>query len=80
MSKELQDKYKKVEGKEEEIDNSEFLDYQARFISCSVKTEDNQEISKEDIDNWPIKLQKKVVELVNKQISGVEEDSTEEAK
>ena len=82
MGKELEQKTKE-NGNQADQENLDFLSYQAKFIAKAVvKVEGTSisELTEEEVKEFPILIQKKVVELINKQIIGVEEDSKEEKK
>ena len=72
-----------IAEKEEEEDkgNTDFINEQNEFICLAVVREDGEKMTPDFVHkNWPMKVSIAVVKLINKCISGIDEDTPEEKK
>lgn len=63
-----------------EMDNEDFVSFQAQFIAASVLNENGNYVTEVEVAQWPMKVSMAVVKLINKCISGIEDNSAEEKK
>jgi len=62
---------------EESEDN---VSFQFEYISSAIVKENGEKVTPEEIKQWPMKVSLAVMKLINKCISGIDEDSPEEKK
>lgn len=68
-------------AEKEEEDNTNFIKEQSEFICLAVVRKDGGELTPDFVHkNWPMKVSMAVVKLINKCISGIDEDTPEEKK
>lgn len=69
-------------GEDYDYENdTDFIDFQANLISSVlVWSVDKKAVPKENIVKWPIKVQRKVFNLIQEEIMGLEENTEPEKK